>query len=164
MEESFENNENRIGEFAETSDDVIQGQISSLNGEINSEVFDEVVETQYLPSLTPPSQKSTELEESIPQVTSNPIILHVTTEPSINDPGTVPIVTVENLAPRYPQRINKGVPKKQYEPDLKATTKYPINKYISDHRLSRSYALTVNQLPSVAIPNSVQDALSDPKW
>ena len=48
--------------------------------------------------------------------------------------------------PRYSQRSNNGVPKKQYEPDLKANVKYFINNYVSTHRLSDSYELTINQL------------------
>lgn len=35
---------------------------------------------------------------------------------------------------------------------------------MSSHRLSESYALTVNHLSNVTIPSSVQDALLDPKW
>lgn len=64
-----------------------------------------------------------------------------------------------NLPPRYPQRSNKGIPKKQYEPELKANTKYPISNYVSNHRLSESCALTVNQLSNVSIPSSVHDAV-----
>ena len=65
---------------------------------------------------------------------------------------------------RYPQRLNRGVPKKQYEPDPKNKTKYPISNYISTHRLSELCAFTVNQLSNVSIPSNVQDALADPKW
>ena len=60
--------------------------------------------------------------------------------------------------------MNRGVPKKQYEPDPEAKTKYPINNYVSSHRLTESYAFTVNQLSTVSIPSNVQDALADPKW
>lgn len=35
---------------------------------------------------------------------------------------------------------------------------------MSTHRLSESYALSVNQLSNVSIPSSVHDALADPKW
>ena len=73
-------------------------------------------------------------------------------------------ISAENIAPRYPQRLNRGVPKKQYEPDPKAKTKYPINNYVSSHRLTESYAFTVNQLSTVSIPSNVQDALADLKW
>ena len=59
-------------------------------------------------------------------------------------------VPAENKAPRYPQRLNRGVPKKQYEPDHEAKTKYQINNYVSAHRLTESYAFTVNQLSTVS--------------
>ena len=75
--------------------------------------------------------------------------------------------TTENTSqptPRYSQRSNKGVSKKQYEPDIKTNVKYPINNYVSSHRLSESYALTINQLSKVSIPSNVQDALADPRW
>ena len=65
---------------------------------------------------------------------------------------------------RYSQRSNKGVPKKQYEPDLKANVKYSINNYVSTHRFSNSYALTINQLYKVSIPSNVQDALAYSRW
>ena len=73
-------------------------------------------------------------------------------------------VPVENTAPRFPQRLNRGVPKKQYEPDPEAKTKYPINNYVSSHRLTESYAFTINQLSTVSIPSNVLDALANPKW
>ena len=69
-----------------------------------------------------------------------------------------------NVESRYPIRINRGIPKRQYDPDLCSKTKYPINNYISSHRLSRSHAFTVNQLSSISIPSNVQDALANPKW
>ena len=65
---------------------------------------------------------------------------------------------------RYLIRINRGIPKRHYDPDLCAKTKYPINNYISSYRLSRSHSFTVNQLSSLSIPSNVQDALADPKW
>jgi len=67
-------------------------------------------------------------------------------------------------APRYSQRPNKGVTKKQYEPDIKTNVRYLINNYVSSHRLSEPYALTINQLSQVSIPSNVQDALTDPRW
>ena len=68
------------------------------------------------------------------------------------------------MNPRYPQRSNRGIPKRQYEPNPKSKIKYPISNYMSSHRLCESYALTVNQLSTISIPSSVQDALEDPKW
>jgi len=57
--------------------------------------------------------------------------------------------------PRYSQRPNKGVTKKQYEPDIKTNVKYHINNYVSFHGLLESYALIINQLSKVSIPNNV---------
>ncbi|RVW70185.1 putative mitochondrial protein [Vitis vinifera] len=39
-----------------------------------------------------------------------------------------------------------------------------MSNYVSNHRLSESNKSFVNQLSTVAIPNSVQEALADPRW
>ena len=39
-----------------------------------------------------------------------------------------------------------------------------MSNYVSNHRLFESNKLFVNQLFTVAIPNSVQEALVDPRW
>ncbi|XP_050147468.1 uncharacterized protein LOC126622789 [Malus sylvestris] len=41
---------------------------------------------------------------------------------------------------KLPPRANRGKPKVQYEPDMHAKAKYPINNYVSTHRLSKPYA------------------------
>ncbi|RVW31698.1 Retrovirus-related Pol polyprotein from transposon TNT 1-94 [Vitis vinifera] len=76
---------------------------------------------------------------------------------------------VLNLEPdpfmkRLPHRHNRGIPKPTYEPELFTKVKYPMSNYVSNHRLSESNKSFVNQLSTVAIPNSVQEALADPRW
>ncbi|RVW74757.1 Retrovirus-related Pol polyprotein from transposon RE1 [Vitis vinifera] len=76
---------------------------------------------------------------------------------------------VLNLEPdpfmkRLPHRHNRGIPKPTYEPELSTKVKYHMSNYVSNHRLSESNKSFVNQLSTVAIPNSVQEALADPKW
>ncbi|RVW94742.1 Retrovirus-related Pol polyprotein from transposon RE2 [Vitis vinifera] len=76
---------------------------------------------------------------------------------------------VLNLEPdpfmkRLLHRHNRGIPKPTYEPELSTNVKYPMNNYVSNHRLSESNKSFVNQLSTVAIPNSVQQALADPRW
>ena len=58
---------------------------------------------------------------------------------------------------RLPHRQNRGIPKPTYEPDLSTKVKYPMSNYESN----KSF---VNQLSTVVIPNSVQEALVDPRW
>ncbi|RVW42615.1 Retrovirus-related Pol polyprotein from transposon TNT 1-94 [Vitis vinifera] len=65
---------------------------------------------------------------------------------------------------RLPHRYNKGIPKPTYEPELSTKVKYPMSNYVSNHRLFESNKSFVNQLSTVAIPNSVQEALADPRW
>ncbi|RVX08628.1 Retrovirus-related Pol polyprotein from transposon TNT 1-94 [Vitis vinifera] len=76
---------------------------------------------------------------------------------------------VLNLEPdpfmkRLPHRHNRGIPKPTYEPELSTKVKYLMSNYVSNHRLSKSYKSFVNQLSTVAIPNSVQEVLTDPRW
>ncbi|WJZ82822.1 hypothetical protein VitviT2T_002547 [Vitis vinifera] len=76
---------------------------------------------------------------------------------------------VLNLEPnpfmkRLPHRHNRGIPKPTYEPELSTKVKYPMGNYVFNHRLSESNKLFVNQLSTVTIPNSVQEALADPRW
>ena len=76
---------------------------------------------------------------------------------------------VLNLEPdpfmkRLPHYHNRGIPKPTYEPELSTKVKYPMSNYVSNHRLSESNKSFVNQLSTVAIPNSVQEALADPRW
>ncbi|RVW51536.1 Retrovirus-related Pol polyprotein from transposon TNT 1-94 [Vitis vinifera] len=76
---------------------------------------------------------------------------------------------VLNLEPdlfmkRLPHRHNRGIPKPTYEPELSTKVKYPMSNYVSTHRLSESNKSFVNQLSTVTIPNSVQEALADPRW
>ncbi|KAH9689179.1 retrovirus-related pol polyprotein from transposon RE1 [Citrus sinensis] len=63
-----------------------------------------------------------------------------------------------------PQRQNRGILKPTYEPDFSSRVKYPMSHFVSNHRLSESNQSFVNQLSAVFIPNSVQEALKDPKW
>ncbi|RVX21302.1 Copia protein [Vitis vinifera] len=75
---------------------------------------------------------------------------------------------VLNLEPdpfvkRLPHRHNRGIPKPTYEPELSTKVKYPMSNYVSNHRLSESNKSFVNQLSTVPIPNSVQEALADPR-
>ncbi|WKA08172.1 hypothetical protein VitviT2T_025916 [Vitis vinifera] len=76
---------------------------------------------------------------------------------------------VLNLEPdpfmkRLPHRHNRGIPKLTYELELSTKVKYLMSNYVSNHRLSESKKLFVNQLSTVTIPNSVQEALVDSGW
>ena len=67
-----------------------------------------------------------------------------------NEVNSSPLVT-PNTEPRYPSRINRGIPKRQYDPDLNTKAKYPINNFISTDHLFESHAYTINQLTTVSI-------------
>ena len=63
-----------------------------------------------------------------------------------------------------PNRVTRGKPKVSYEPLLNSKSEYPINNYVSYHRLSKESMPFVNQLFVVSIPNNVQESLKYPKW
>ena len=65
---------------------------------------------------------------------------------------------------RLPHRRNRGIPKPTYELELSTKVKYHMSNYVSNHRFSKSNKSFLNQLSIVAIPNSVQEALVDPRW
>ena len=65
---------------------------------------------------------------------------------------------------RLPHRHNRAIPKPTYELELSTKVKYPMSNYVSNHRLSKSNKSFINQLSTVAIPHSVQEALADPRW
>ncbi|KAH9696165.1 retrovirus-related pol polyprotein from transposon RE1 [Citrus sinensis] len=136
--------------------EVQQGCDNMTETECDPSYFLDMSEAQSRPLELPMSTPLTEeLTESVPpQVISNPL----------SNESNEPFFSVEDMNPRYPQRLNRGIPKKQYEPDPKSKIKYPISNYMSSHRLCESYALTINQLSTISIPSSVQDALEDPKW
>lgn len=63
-----------------------------------------------------------------------------------------------------PNRTTRGVPKVSYEPVLNSTRKYPLSIYVSYHRLSKACTSFANKLSAVYVPNSVHEAIKDPKW
>nr|KYP36170.1 Retrovirus-related Pol polyprotein from transposon TNT 1-94 [Cajanus cajan] len=107
----------------------------------------------YIPESHVMDSSETHLEPTT-EVTSVPVV-NSSTPTSSN---------THNIQIRRSERQNKGIPKPVYEPDPRVKVKYPISSYVSSHRLSESYALTVDQLSIVSIPNSVQEALEDPRW
>jgi hypothetical protein len=61
-----------------------------------------------------------------------------------------------------PYHNTRVIPKTTYEHELSNKAKYPISNFTSN--LSTSNLAFMNQLFSVSIPNSVQEALADPRW
>ncbi|WKA05326.1 hypothetical protein VitviT2T_023300 [Vitis vinifera] len=108
------------------------------------------------------NQKAGELDMSGQQFRSEDVFTEIPNQSSS-------VEGVLNLEPdpfmkQLPHRHNRGIPKPTYEPKLSTKVKYPMSNYVSNHRLSESNKSFVNQLSTVAIPNSVQEALADPRW
>ncbi|RVX18371.1 Retrovirus-related Pol polyprotein from transposon TNT 1-94 [Vitis vinifera] len=108
------------------------------------------------------NQEADELDMSGQQFGSEDVFTEIPNQSSS-------IEGVLNLEPepfmkRLPHRHNRGIPKPTYEPELSTKVKYLMSNYVSNHRLSESNKSFVNQLSTVVIPNSVQEALADPRW
>lgn len=58
-------------------------------------------------------------------------------------------------SPNLPIALRKGV---------RSCTKYPLSNFVSYAKLSPSHLTFISQLSSVAIPKTVQEALSVPEW
>ena len=71
----------------------------------------------------------------------------------VQDGGLHEVNSDNSSTYQLPPRANRGKPKVQYEPDMHVKAKYPINNYMSTHRLSKPYASYICQLSSVSIPN-----------
>ncbi|KAL2525660.1 Retrovirus-related Pol polyprotein from transposon TNT 1-94 [Abeliophyllum distichum] len=70
----------------------------------------------------------------------------------------------ESSKKQLPQCLTRCILKPTYEPELSSKVRYLMNHYVSTHQLSKINQSFVNQLSIVSIPNSVQEALTDPRW
>ena len=110
-------------------------------------------------SLDTSDDESLEAEDVATLSESNPCII-----PNQSSAVDVLDVVSEPFLKQLPQRHTRGIPKPTYEPGLSSKIKYPMSHYVSNYRLSESNMSFINQLSIVSIPNSVQEALVDPRW
>ena len=102
--------------------------------------------------------------EVVDQTPSESLAPEETDTPNQSPVEDGPAVMSEPPRKQLPSRQTRGIPKPTYEPKLSSKVKYPMSHYVSNHRLSESNKSFVNQLSNVSIPNSVQEALADPRW
>ena len=129
------------------NEDTGELDLSGINLEHNGYERDEDLDNEVVDQ--PPS------ESLAPQATDTPNQLPT-------EDG--PVVASEPPRKQLPPLQTRGIPKPTYEPELYSKVKYPMSHYVSNHRLSESNKSFVNQLSTVSIPNSVQEALADPRW
>ena len=115
--------------------------LSGINLDHNGDERDEVLHNEVVDQ--PPSESLT------PQATDTP-------NQSPAEDG--PAIMSEPPRKQLPPRQTRGIPKPTYEPKLSSTDKYPMSHYVSNHCLFESNKSFVNQLSTVSIPNSVQEA------
>lgn len=168
------NQSSRISDRSREPPDLIEkvndqlSQTSDQSSETSDESCEllEDIETTHEQSQSPEVEatKGLDVPYSTPLLEESSRNVHIEINPSQeincsnqNNPIIESSNPVGNDEPRYPQRANKGIPRKQYVPDPRAKAKYPISNYVSTHKLSESYTLTVNQLSFVAIPRKHQE-------
>lgn len=100
----------------------------------------------------------------VEQLPSELLAPQVTDTPNQSPVADNPPIVSEPPRKQLPPRQTRGIPRPAYEPELSSRVKYPMSNYVSNHRLSESNKSFVNQLSTVSIPNSVQEALADPRW
>lgn len=100
------------------------------------EIVDDIHENQDS-TISQGTRTVIETSDVSPQVTSLPSSLEIHE------------ATPLRPKPRYPIRINRGIPKIQYDLDVKAKSKYPINNYTSSHRLSKSHTYCKSIIPYI---------------
>ena len=66
------------------------------------------------------------------------------------------IISHEPQFQKLPNHTKKGVPKISYQRVLNYTPKFPLNNYVSYHRLSKTYESFASQLSIVHVSNSMQ--------
>lgn len=138
-----------------TGSDVLDTSEISLDIDINSPLEDEDIITQQNPSPL------VEDEEVSGPETENPSFEELESLANIPYQSSLEVVP---LPYQLPERLNRGIPKTRYEPEISSKVKYPMSHYVSNHNMSESNKSFANQLSVISIPNSVQDALADPKW
>ena len=102
--------------------------------------------------------------EVVDQPTSESLAPQATDTPNQSPAEDGPAIVSEPPRKQLPPCQTRGIPKPTYEPELSSKIKYHMSHYVSNHRLSESNKSFVNQLSTVSIPNSVQEALADPRW
>ena len=114
----------------------------------------ELCTDKRIPSNDPPSFRELPTSTPLTEGSTQDVFPQVNLNPTLDEPNEFPVLA-KDVTNKYPQRSNRGVLKKQYEPDPKAKTRYPISNYVSPHRLFESYAFSVNQLSTVSISSNV---------
>ena len=102
------------------------------------------------------NERDKDLEnEVIDQPPSESLEPHAIDTPNQSPAEDGPVVMSEPPRKQLPPLQTRGIPKPTYEPELSSKVKYPMSRYVSNHRLSESNKSFVNQLSTISIPNSV---------
>ena len=131
-----------------TGEEPLPGELTEAPDNIQSETIHDHMEGQVLTE----SSVSPYSDDRSSNVPSSDVPSQSTPAPDLPEIG------------KLPPRANRGIPKPTYEPDPKCKVRYPLSNYVSTKRLSESNKSFVCQLSSVSIPNSVQEAKTNPKW
>ncbi|KAM1500064.1 hypothetical protein ACFX10_022670 [Malus domestica] len=140
-------------------------------GKEKEKVDDEIDHPQTDPLIDQPSDQSAATRTNYPKVNTHSPSLQPTIFDESNheislsaDPNDSNEPHHESHGSRYPIRENRGIPPVRYGHSSTKGIQYPISNFVSSHCLSDSYIAFANQLSSVSIPNTLGDALKNPKW
>jgi len=111
------------------------------------------------------TKDQTEVRQSQPQSSAFPIH-NMSTDQVISEFESLPKpqVSSETQLKILPHITTRGKPKIDYEPLFTSKPHYPMNNFVSYHKLSKKNKTFMKKLSAISIPNSVQEALKDPKW
>ena len=102
-------------------------------------------------------EDQTEVRQSEPQSSAS-LMHNVPTDQVISEFESMPKpqVSSETQLKILPHRTTRGKPRNDYEPLFTSKPHYPMNNFVSYHRLSKKNKTFVKQLSAIYIPNSMQ--------
>ena len=158
--------------ISKISDNIIQPHVAidtetklmREQGEIEN---DEHIETETVEK----SVETSEQMEATGEVSNEQPFHAVTVPQSVQSPENIHEVQVlnssQNISAGYnlPFRHNLGQPPKRYSPDHgMSKSKYPIANHVSTQKLSEPLKALAHKLSTEDVPNTVNEALNNPKW
>jgi hypothetical protein len=114
------------------------------------------------PPETEPTSTGEELESPCPLVPAGPSPENI---PEVSNISTPSFINDTSAGYNLPFRHNRGKPPNRYSPDMEERrSRYPIANYVSTEKLPEPLKTFSHELFACHIPNTVQEALMDPKW
>jgi hypothetical protein len=172
----FRDTNTRVGQNNGTENEQEQEQLTDTEDGTNTRVGQnnetENEQEQEQPTDTEDGRVGHNNETENEQEQEQPPLGSVSTNhsPKNNPEVQFPNLSLNNIEDSFvgyklPPRYNRGKPPSRHSSDHREEkTKYPIANHVSTQRLSQPLKTFVHKLSSEHIPNTVQEALGNPKW